>query len=168
MAKNIPGNNKPGMPQFKLTGEQVITENPATTTTLTSSTVDAWLTKSGSNFTQQDVILMNGATVVEIADPDGKTPPTYGSGDFVGGKPFSGTTIGNNLEIYYTINGKDPVRTKAYLYTGSFELNDNKSGSDNTIIKARSYYRGQWSDVAKIELRISNVSATITDIGDVS
>jgi hypothetical protein len=112
---------------------------------------------------------MSQSVIVEIVDADGggHTIPSYTSGDFMGGKPFNGTTIGDNFEIYYTLNGKDPIRTKAYLYTGAFELSDNKTGSDNTVIKARSYVNGLASDVAKIELRIaSDVVATNGDIAE--
>ena len=172
MAVTIPSDKgKPGLPQFKLTGEQITSENPAESTTLTDEVIPAWTVKSGTTFTQQDVILMSQTVDIEIVDADagGNTIPSYTSADFMGGKPFNGTTIGGNFEIYYTLNGKDPSRTKAYLYTGAFTLSDNTSGSDNTIVKARSYMNGLWSDVAKIELRIaSNVVSTNTDLDDPS
>jgi hypothetical protein len=161
MAVTIPSDKgKPGLPQFQLTGNQITSENPQATTALSSSTIDAWVVKSGNDFTQQDVILMSQTVTVGIIDAagGGNSIPTYSTaGDFTGGKPFTNNTIGGNFEIYYTLNGKDPVRTKAYLYTGTFVLSDNKSGSDNTIIKARSYLNGLASDVAKIELRIAGV-----------
>ena len=167
MAVNIPNDKgKPGLPQFQITGEQITSENPAESTALTDEVITAWMVKDGTTFTQQDVIVMSQSVEIEIIDATGggNIIPSYTSGDFMGGKPFNGATIGGNFEIYYTLNGKDPVRTKAYLYTGPFTLSDNKSGSDNTIIKARSYINGLASDVAKIELRIaSNVVSTNTD-----
>jgi hypothetical protein len=168
MTVTIPSDKgKPGLPQFLLTGEQIISENPAQSTTLTDEVIPAWTVKSGTTVTQQDVIIMSQSVEIEITDADGggNTIPSYNTtGDFVGGTPFNGRTIGGNFEIYYTLNGKDPSRTKAYLYTGPFTLSDNKSGSDNTIVKARSYMNGLWSDVAKIELRIaSDVISTNTD-----
>lgn len=57
-------------------------------------------------------------------------------------------------ETYYTVNGKDPVRTKANLYTGKFLIKRNESGGDNTILKARTYVNGQASPVMKVEFRI--------------
>jgi len=165
MATTIPSSKgKPGIPQFKLTGEKIITENPPTSTTLTDELIPTWEVKSGNTFTRQDTITMSQEVSIEIADPDGLTIPTYGTGDFIGGQPFNGKTIGGNLEIYYTLNGKNPTRTKAYLYTGPFTLSDNKSGSDNTIVKARSYKNGIWSDVAYLGLIIaSDVTSTNTD-----
>ena len=168
MAVTIPSDKgKPGLPQFQLTGEQITGENPATSTALTNETIPAWVAKSGSDYTQQDVILMSQSVEITIIDADGggNTIPSYDTtGDFVGGTPFTGQTVGGNWEVYYTLNGKNPTRTKAYLYTGPFTLSDNKSGSDNTIVKARAYLNGIWSDVAKIELRIaSDVISTNID-----
>lgn len=164
MAVTIPADKgKPGLPRFQITGEQITGENPATSTTLASVIIPAWVTKSGLTFTQQDVILMSETVTIRIIDAagGGNTIPTYTSADFQGGTPFVGRTIGGNWEVYYTINGKDPIRTKAYLYTGPFVLANNTSGSDNTVIKARSYLNGLWSDVAKMELRIaSDVTST--------
>lgn len=57
-------------------------------------------------------------------------------------------------DTYYTLNGKDPVRTKANLYTGKFLIKRNESGGDNTILKAKTYVNGQESKVMKVELRI--------------
>lgn len=166
MPVTIPNDkNKPNPPVFRISGEQIISENPPTSTTLSNYRVPTWVAKNGSNFTAQEPILMSQSVDITIADPDGISVRTYNTNaDFVGGAPFTGRTIGNNLEIYYTLNGKDPIRTKAYLYTGSFSIALNRSGSDNTIIKARSYYKGLWSDVSKIELRIADdITATNVD-----
>jgi hypothetical protein len=62
---------------------------------------------------------MSETVTVAIIDATGggNTIPSYvtSGADFVGGRPFSGNTIGGNWEVYYTLNGKDPSRTKAYL-----------------------------------------------------
>ncbi len=168
MAITIPGDKgKPGLPHFQISGEQITGENPATSTTLLTEHIPVWVVKNGNDFVKQDVIVMSQTVDIFISDAigGGNTIPSYDtSGDFVGGTPFTGRTVGGNFEIYYTLNGKDPIRTKAYLYTGQFTLSDNKSGGDNTVIKARSYLNGLWSDVAKMELRIaSNVISTNTD-----
>jgi len=65
-----------------------------------------------------------------------------------------GITGNTHAEIYYTLNGKDPVRTKANLYTGIFTVKRNESGSANTILKARTYCQGKASKVIKVEFRI--------------
>ena len=157
MAVTIPGDKgKPGLPSFQLTGDQVTSENPVSITTLTDEVIPAWEAKDGLTFTKQDVILMQDSVSIEIVDPGGHSVPSYdtSANAFVGGTPFRGRAIGQNFELYYTINGKNPTRTKAYLYTGAFTVAQNTSGSDNCIIKARSYMNGIWSDIAKIELRI--------------
>ena len=64
-------------------------------------------------------------------------------------------------ETYYTTNGKDPVRTKANLYTGKFLIKRNESGGDSTILKARTYVNGQASPVMKVEFRIIRPDETI-------
>jgi hypothetical protein len=109
---------------------------------------------------------MSKSVTIAIIDGIGgsNTTSKYDTtGDFVGRVPALNGVFGPRWEVYYTLNGKNPTRTKAYLYTGPFVLSENKSGSDNTIIKARAYKNGIWSDVAKIELVIADVTSTNTD-----
>lgn len=82
------------------------------------------------------------------------------SGDIVGATAVSDNKVGKKSETYYTVNGKDPVRTKAHLYTGSFTVRHNKSGSDNFVLKAKTYCEGRESEVMKVEFKInrSNLS----------
>ena len=62
--------------------------------------------------------------------------------------------VGKYSNIFYTLNGKDPRRTKAFLWDGNtITLKDNGSG-DNIILKARTYYQGEWSDTVTVEFRI--------------
>jgi len=61
------------------------------------------------------------------------------------------------MYTYYTLNGKDPKRTKANLYTGAFTVRQNKSGGDNYILKARSYINGIASPVRRVDFRIMSV-----------
>lgn len=160
MPITIPGDKgKPGLPQFSLTGERLISENPPVSESIANEKIPAWIAQDGSDFTQQSIMTFSQTVTIGIIDAEGggNTIPNYDtSGDFIGGTPFNGKTIGGNWEVYYTLNGKNPVRTKAYLYTGPFTLSDNKSGSDNTIIKARAYKNGLWSDIAKVELIIAS------------
>ena len=67
---------------------------------------------------------------------------------------MDGNALGLESETYYTLNGKDPKRTKTNLYTVPIILRSNTSGSDNIIFKARTYRAGQWSEVRKVEIRI--------------
>lgn len=74
--------------------------------------------------------------------------------DFMGALNVSGLSANVNAQIYYSFDGKDPIRTKSILYTNSFVLNKNKTSSNTTVIKARVYYDGKKSDVVKFEFRI--------------
>lgn len=85
--------------------------------------------------------------------------PSY-DGNQVGPRAFQGSSqvisnaLGLESETYYTLNGKNPKRTKTNLYTGSFDLRRNTAGTDNIILKARTYRAGKWSEVRKVEIRI--------------
>ncbi len=74
--------------------------------------------------------------------------------EFQGATPVIGNALGLESETYYTLNGKNPKRTKTNLYTGIFNLRRNTAGTDNIILKARTYRAGQWSEVRKVEIRI--------------
>ncbi len=113
--------------------------------------------------------VFNGPVTVEII-PDSNFPKSsYTQFDslrrnsstiFVGRRmsnipPYSiQQTIGKSSETYYTTNGTDPTRTSSKLYTGSFSLSYNISGT-NVVIKAKSYCLGRASEVNIIEFSIS-------------
>ena len=85
------------------------------------------------------------------------------TGAFTGEQP--GDTLQNGeAYIYYTLNGKDPRQTKANLYTGSFRVNQNASGTDNYILKARTYINGISSVVRKVEFRIVGNQGNYKDV----
>lgn len=62
-------------------------------------------------------------------------------------------------EIRYTVNGKDPSRTKFYRWGidngDAIKLQMNKTGGSETVLKARTYYRGRWSDPTSVRIRIA-------------
>jgi hypothetical protein len=64
-------------------------------------------------------------------------------------------------EVRYTINGKDPSRTKFYRWgiddDTSIKLQMNKTGVD-TVIRARTYHRGRWSDVTLVRIKVTQGS----------
>ena len=70
------------------------------------------------------------------------------------GEQAGGLEQNQTMYTYYTLNGKDPKRTKANLYTGPFTVRQNKSGGDNYILKARSYINGIASPVRRVDFRI--------------
>jgi len=75
---------------------------------------------------------------------------------FVGEQPGS-LTQNETMYTYYTVNGKDPKRTKANLYTGPFTVRQDKSGCDNYILKVRSYIHGISSKVKTVDFRIVGI-----------
>lgn len=72
--------------------------------------------------------------------------------------------LAQNAEIRYTLNGKDPSKTKYRVAKSNVGLlmNRNYSGDDGTILKARVYYKGQWSPVTKVKIRITDVNQSYT------
>jgi len=93
--------------------------------------------------------------------------------DFVGARnmKYSGPTsrqVATLSETWYTWNGKNPVQTRARLYYNeSFWITENKSGSDNTVLKVKTYYNGVASDIAQAQFRIVN-GPTPEPVPDVS
>lgn len=74
---------------------------------------------------------------------------------FYGEQP-GGLSQNETMYTYYTLNGKNPNRTKAELYTGPFTVRQNKSGGDNYVLKVRSYINGIASPVRRVDFRIVN------------
>jgi len=95
--------------------------------------------------------------------------------------------VGEFAEIYYTLNGKDPCRTRSYLYKYDspktflnpstsespanweidydiigFAIESHPGDSDGIVLKAKVYYQGNESDIAEVKFRI------IRDLSSVS
>ena len=63
--------------------------------------------------------------------------------------------VGQHCEVYGTFNGKDPSRTKRHLWKNRpVFVRFNTSGSDNVVLKTRTYYRGELSDILTINFRV--------------
>lgn len=77
-----------------------------------------------------------------------------GALSFQGPQQVVGNALGLASETYYSLNGKDPKRTKSNLYVRPFRIRRNTSGSDNIILKARTYRAGQWSTTRTLKIRI--------------
>jgi hypothetical protein len=77
------------------------------------------------------------------------------------GEVDTGLVRNEKTNTYYTLNGKDPKRTKANLYTRPFTIRRNTSGGDNIILKLKTYARGMESKVRKIELRVIDHSSSL-------
>jgi len=65
-------------------------------------------------------------------------------------------------EIYYTLNGKDPKRTKNNFYKGVPLVFYNNNSADKIILKARVYKEGTWSAVSRFEFKIIGKSGEDT------
>ena len=150
-------------PTIQLVGKQVTNGvYSSTNDTVTINTLEE-TTAHGNDVRKREVLTFRGQVEVTL------TPTTnYGTNsysrrdnttDIIGA--WEATRGVNNepqvnleSETYYTLNGKDPTRTKANLYTGAFTVRRNMSGTDNTIIKAKTYVQGKESEVMKSEFRI--------------
>jgi len=129
-----------------------------------SQTVTNDITEISSvSWRNKDAKMFNGNVRVTI-NPDPKFLAASYSGrsslavenktEFVGETQISDRDYGQFSETYYTLNGKNPKRTKSNLYIGPFIIRRNESGSDNVVLKVRTYYKGNWSKVFKTEFRI--------------
>ena len=137
----------------------VLRRNSTETTTKTYNTHHQYM--DGINVRTRDVDTFYRSALVTIIQDSSlgakNSQPKYRSdagsqGIFVGEQP-GGLSQNSVAETYVTVNGKDPKRTKANLYTNPFYINSNVSG-DNVIIKARTYVNGLASEVRKVEIRI--------------
>jgi hypothetical protein len=61
--------------------------------------------------------------------------------------------FGDAANIYYTLDGSDPVRSAAILYRGNFKMNTSPTGSDIVTLKARVFYEGTYSETSTARFR---------------
>lgn len=173
---NKPANDKVSPPEVVLTGSLIHKTgrvNPQSITTLTENNISQ---ESALVFRQDDELLYSEQITVELRPDNAFTASDYGvkaRKDLIDYNEVPTTTINilgpnpehlrvnNESETYYTLNGKDPSRTKRNLYTGSFKIRRNSSGTDNIILKSRTYVRGHASAVRTVKLRILKVHPTV-------
>jgi len=84
---------------------------------------------------------------------------TFKGSDMVEPHQHSGSpttyAVGEKTETYFTLNGKNPIRTKSNLWTGrNVNIRENTAGMNEVILKVRTYGKGTWSDVTTIRFRI--------------
>ena len=167
-------------PTIRLTGLRV-SENVGKTTTQGVWNINAPVYESpnANDNSSKDFTIANGRTdqsFVFVNNVDinmsvsGYTLRTRARTFPVAGRPtFYGDLAGvlndneqaDTPEVRYTINGKDPSRSKFYRWgiddDTNIKLRMNKSGVD-TIIKARTYHRGRWSDVTTARIKVTQGS----------
>ncbi|MHA1469137.1 MAG: FN3 associated domain-containing protein [Candidatus Asgardarchaeia archaeon] len=131
--------------------------DPTSTTTINTQLVVEGSIAGSPTARRRDSLIFDGDVYVTLT-PDSKFETTTyenrSTDDIIGKTEASSGGMNWNSETYYTVNGKDPVRTKANLYTGQVRIRRNLSGHDNTIFKARTYARGLASEVRTVEFMI--------------
>jgi len=152
------GDTKPATPTIKLTGTRYNTRTEVRTA-YTAEEVSTKESLSGQTASKGAILTFLGDVIVTFGtDGDNYTDAVYTntSTNYVGHSNMgSDNKVNDEAQLYFTLNGKDPIRTKANLYYGqTITLKSNKSGSDNTIIKVKKYAGGLWSDVAIAEIKI--------------
>ncbi len=118
----------------------------------------AQITQNGTTFTRRDEIIFRESVNLSFTYDSQYTNNPYPTGttySFVGEKTQPLSSFNLDQEIYYTLNGKDPKRSKKYLYTGGdIRIRRNTTGSDKTKLKVRAYALGLISPVVIVEFRI--------------
>jgi hypothetical protein len=70
--------------------------------------------------------------------------------------------VGRMAEVYYSLNGEDPLRSKTYLWTGkTVTIRHNPTGAGNCTIKFKTLYQGKTSYTLTIKLQIARAEKTI-------
>jgi hypothetical protein len=120
--------------------------------------------ESSTSVRKREVLVYRGNVTVSLVPDSTHNANSYSNrdqvNDFIGVQDL-GIAGTSRSETYYTLNGKDPKRTKSNLYAGKFIIRRNETGADNTIIKARTYVEGLSSSVMKVEIRIIRASDAI-------
>ncbi|KKL70335.1 hypothetical protein LCGC14_2105980, partial [marine sediment metagenome] len=58
--------------------------------------------------------------------------------------------FGKNTNTYYSVNGKTPTKSQAHLYKGPVILHSNATGTNKTVIKAKTYWKGGIKGVSEV------------------
>ena len=174
---NKPGKNRIELPLVKITGNLVNSDTGSINSNKSEESFgDNDVEQNGLVVKHRSETIFRDTISVEITpDPNYKAEAygysnlcssyedvTRSTNTVVGKKPSagsgttysSGTTVNEKSNTYYSLNGKDPLRTKVNLYTGPFTIKRNTSGTDNIILKARTYVQGLESKVIRVDLKI--------------
>ena len=122
-------------------------------------TLDIEISKDGKTIKNKEPVIFYGDVTLEFISPykDYSYWAQFAPNpNFVGNRSFqTGLRKNKYAETYYSLNGKDPIRTKKYLWIKrSIIIRHNKTNGGKTIIKAKTYYQGLESKVSKLEIRI--------------
>jgi hypothetical protein len=157
--------NRVDPPTIVLNGQLVDTTSGvyATVADQTITTQEVTI-ESSTSVRKREVLSFQGDVSVTLTPDTDYTANSYSNrsaSDFIGATAVSSNEVASKSETYYTVNGKDPSRTKSNLYTGSFTIRRNLSGHDNTILKTRTYVNGKASSVRTVEIRIVRANTNL-------
>jgi len=111
------------------------------------------ISSNGKIITKRDTVLVfYGEVKMEIVPPY-STYPFRQNADYE-----EENEIGRLCKIYYTVNGKDPTRTKKYLWKNRNLYFHYDTSGDSVVLKARTYYQGKISDVLTVEFQIKRAN----------
>lgn len=113
-------------------------------------------------------ILINGSAVAPDTYSDlGKTATSYAISAYDGPVTLTFSTDytpastatnqkspTNRAEIRYTLNGKNPNLGSTFYDGTAITLTENKTGVDNTVIKAKVYNQGKSSLTTKVVINV--------------
>ena len=159
--------NKVSLPIIRLVGTTIDITNGtfgANTTATSTEIGTAFVTTSSNGLSvirRDELVFSESVTLSFVADSKwGRNK--YTSSNFTGKNISSKDNINRLSNIYYTLNGKDPKRSKNYLYTGGdILIRRNLTGSDKTTLKVRTYIRGRISPVMTVQFRIVKTNSLL-------
>jgi hypothetical protein len=144
------------LPKVYLSGTKV-----NATTGVESSVTDLQainsVSSTGTNeYTKQDTLIFKDSVTVTLTTTlEQKNYADYSDTDNNRVGELTNPSNVNKAEIRYTINGKDPSRTKFYRYGDAFTLRRGTNhDSDSITLKARIYRQGVWSNAITVKLRV--------------
>jgi hypothetical protein len=140
-------------------------------TEVTDNTVGTDINVTQGLFNKADIPVFWGNVTLQLSSAKYNFVSYEGSGTHVGIQEIRGNDFGVLANMFYTINGRTPRRTKANLYKFTCGRGANGSSGDigcgqpvtirrnngeNIVIKARTYISGQASPDAIAIIRIVN------------
>ena len=142
-------------PRIFVTGTRVL--NDGSTTEVSDYELFNNKRQTGDSTFQSETTFMfyGSVSVTMTTDLDTKNYGDYSDRQDARVGKFLDESNKPKAEIRYTVNGKDPSRTKFTIYSDAVTLRKGVNQADDNIpLKARTYYRGQWSETVSVKLKI--------------
>jgi len=144
------------LPKVYLTGTKVNASTGVESSVTDLQAINSVSNTSEGEYTKQETLIFKDTVLVTFTTTfDQKNYSDYSDSQNNRIGILNNPSNINKAEIRYTINGKDPSRTKFYIYGDAFILRrGTNQDSDSITLKARIYRQGAWSDVMAVSLRI--------------